>query len=42
MKVVESRNNKFALAVVERPDEKQPQAPEAQPDKATGPMGAPP
>ena len=43
MKVVESRNNKFALAVVERPDEKQPQQPmDAQPEKATGPMGAPP
>jgi 4-amino-4-deoxy-L-arabinose transferase-like glycosyltransferase len=42
MKVVESRNNKFALAVVERAEEKQQQPVNAQPEKATGPMGAPP
>jgi hypothetical protein len=40
--VVEARNNKFALVVVERPDERQPQKIEAQPEKPQGPIGAPP
>jgi 4-amino-4-deoxy-L-arabinose transferase-like glycosyltransferase len=42
LKVVEARNNKFALVVVERPDERQPQKIEAQPEKPQGPIGAPP
>jgi hypothetical protein len=41
LRVVESRNNKFALVVLERPEEKQPQAPLKEPEKP-GPFGAPP
>jgi len=40
LKVVESRNNKFVLAVAERPEEKS--TIEAQPEKPPGPIGAPP
>ena len=40
LKVVEARNNKFVLAVAERPEEKSTS--EAQPEKPAGPMGAPP
>ena len=42
LRVVEARNNKFVLAVAERPEEKEPQRIEAQPEKVPGPMGAPP
>lgn len=43
LRVVESRNNKFVLAVADRPEEKQPpQKVEPQPEKPTAPMGAPP
>jgi hypothetical protein len=43
MRVVESRNNKFVLAVADRQEEKQPpQRIEPQPEKPAGPMGAPP
>ncbi len=42
LKVVESRNNKFVLAVLEKPDEKQPPAaPPKEPEKP-GQFGAPP
>ena len=40
LKVVESRNNKFVLAVAERAEEKS--TIEAQPEKPPGPIGAPP
>jgi 4-amino-4-deoxy-L-arabinose transferase-like glycosyltransferase len=40
LRVVESRNNKFALAVAERPEEKS--TIESQPEKPPGPIGAPP
>jgi len=42
LRVVESRNNKFALGVLEKPDETQPpQAPPKEPEKP-GQFGAPP
>ena len=42
LRVVESRNNKFVLAVLEKPDDKQPQqAPPKEPEKP-GQFGAPP
>jgi hypothetical protein len=39
LRVVETRMNKFVLAVAERPEEKS--TPEVQPEKPAGPMGAP-
>lgn len=43
LRVVEARNNKFALAVAERPDDRQqPQRIEPQQEKPAGPIGAPP
>ena len=42
LRVVESRNNKLVLGVLEKPDEKQPpQAPSKEPEKP-GQFGAPP
>ena len=42
LRVVESRNNKFALTLLEKPDEKQPApAPQKEPEKP-GQFGAPP
>ncbi|MFN2548010.1 MAG: ArnT family glycosyltransferase [Myxococcales bacterium] len=42
LRVVESRNNKFALTVVEKSDEKQPPPTPFRPDIPQGPIGAPP
>jgi hypothetical protein len=41
LRVVESRNNKFALAVLEKPEEKQPPPPLKEPERP-GQFGAPP
>jgi len=41
VRVVESRNNKFVLAVLEKPEDKQPATPLKEPDKP-GQFGAPP
>ena len=42
LRVVESRNNKFVLTLLEKPDEKQPApAPQKEPEKP-GQFGAPP
>jgi hypothetical protein len=42
LRVVESRNNKFVLTLLEKPDEKQPTpAPQKEQEKP-GPFGAPP
>jgi len=42
LRVVESRNNKFVLAVLEKPDEKQPPAAPAKEPEKPGHFGAPP
>jgi hypothetical protein len=42
LRVVESRNNKFALTVVEKTEEKQPPPIPLKPEQPTGHVGAPP
>lgn len=42
LRVVESRNNKFVLAVLEKPDEKQPAPPASTEPEKRGHFGAPP
>jgi hypothetical protein len=42
LRVVESRNNKFALGVLEKPDETQPPQPPPKEPEKPGQFGAPP